>query len=87
MKIQPMLNTQPFGAIQSIGAPKTSETSVAPGKKFIDLLEDMNQTQNNAQTAVYDLLTKGVGEHRHQAKEKKIPPNRIKLGYLLFIYL
>ncbi len=22
----------------------------------------MNQTQNNAQTAVYDLLTKGVGE-------------------------
>ena len=62
MKIQPMLNTQPFEAIQPIGAPKTSETSVVEGKKFIDLLEDMNQTQNNAQTAVYDLLTKGVGE-------------------------
>ncbi len=58
MKIQPMLHTQPFGAIQSIGAPKNTQTSVVEGKKFIDLLEDMNQTQNNAQTAVYDLLTK-----------------------------
>lgn len=47
MKIQPMLNTQPFGAIQPIGTQKTSETSVVEGKKFIDLLEDMNQTQNN----------------------------------------
>ena len=35
MKIQPMLHTQPFGAIQSIGAPKTSQTSVAPEKSLL----------------------------------------------------
>ena len=56
-----MLHTQPFGAIQSIGAQNFSNIG-SSGEKFIDLLEDMNQTQNNAQTAVYDLLTKGVGE-------------------------
>ncbi|MCQ6343912.1 hypothetical protein NPM06_30960, partial [Bacillus cereus] len=33
-----------------------------------------------------NLSSRGI-PHRHQAKEKKIPPNRIKLGYLLFIYL
>ncbi len=35
MKIQPMLHTQPFGAIQSIGAPKTSQTPVVEGKSLL----------------------------------------------------
>ena len=34
MKIQPMLNTQPFGVVQQIGAPKTSQTSVVEGKSL-----------------------------------------------------
>lgn len=72
MKIQPIVNTQPFGQIQPLQAPKTSSNSAVEGKKFIDLLEDMNQTQNNAQTAVYDLLTKGVGEtHEVMIQQKK----------------
>ena len=83
MKIQPMLNTQPFGTIQSIGAPKTSQTSVVEGKKFIDLLEDMNQTQNNAQTAVYDLLTKGVGETYDVKKKKKKAESQMKTAALV----
>lgn len=71
MKIQPLVNTQAFSGIQSLTAPKASSTPVE-GKKFIDLLEEMNQTQNNAQTAVYDLLTKGVGDtHEVLIQQKK----------------
>ncbi|MDC2865754.1 MULTISPECIES: flagellar hook-basal body complex protein FliE [unclassified Bacillus (in: firmicutes)] len=71
MKIQPLVNTQPFSGIQSLAAPKNSSTPVE-GKKFINLLEEMNQTQNNAQTAVYDLLTKGVGDtHEVLIQQKK----------------
>ncbi|ENQ3080319.1 TPA: flagellar hook-basal body complex protein FliE [Bacillus pseudomycoides] len=71
MKIQSIVNTQPFSGIQPLTAPKTSSVPVE-GKTFIDLLEGMNQTQNHAQTAVYDLLTKGVGEtHEVMIQQKK----------------
>lgn len=83
MKIQPMLNTQPFGVVQQIGAPKTSQTSVVEGKKFIDLLEDMNQTQNNAQTAVYDLLTKGIGETHDVLIQQKKAESQMKTAALV----
>lgn len=83
MKIQPMLNTQPFGVVQQIGAPKTSQTSVVEGEKFIDLLEDMNQTQNNAQTAVYDLLTKGVGETHDVLIQQKKAESQMKTAALV----
>lgn len=82
MKIQPMLHTQPFGAIQSIGAPKNTQASVVEGKKFIDLLEDMNQTQNNAQTAVYDLLTK-VGETHDVLIQQKKAESQMKTAALV----
>lgn len=78
MKIESVMNTQPFGTIQPIGAPKTSQTSRVEGKKFIDLLEDMNQTQNNAQTAVYDLLTKGVGETHDVLIQQKKAESQMK---------
>ncbi|AWC28298.1 MULTISPECIES: flagellar hook-basal body complex protein FliE [Bacillus cereus group] len=72
MKIVPLINSQPFGTIQPIRTPDTSQAPTVEGKRFIDLLEDMNQTQNNAQTAVYDLLTKGVGQtHDVLIQQKK----------------
>ncbi|WP_439875611.1 flagellar hook-basal body complex protein FliE [Bacillus mycoides] len=77
MKIQPLLNTQPFGA------PKTAQTSVVEGKKFIDLLEDMNKTQNNTQTAVYDLLTKGVGETHDVLIQQKKAESQMKTATLV----
>ncbi|MFS8351170.1 flagellar hook-basal body complex protein FliE [Bacillus nitratireducens] len=83
MKIQPLLNTQPFGAIQPIGAPKTSQTSVVEGRKFIDLLEDMNKQQNNAQTAVYDLLTKGIGETHDVLIQQKKAESQMKTAALV----
>ncbi|KFN02024.1 flagellar hook-basal body complex protein FliE [Bacillus clarus] len=83
MKIQPMLNTQPFGAIQPIGVPKASQTSMVEGKKFIDLLEDMNKTQNNAQIAVYDLLTKGVGETHDVLIQQKKAESQMKTAALV----
>lgn len=78
MKIEPMMNTQVFGTIQPIGASKTSQTATVEGKRFIDLLEDMNQTQNNAQTAVYDLLTKGVGETHDVLIQQKKAESQMK---------
>ncbi|MFL0490007.1 MULTISPECIES: flagellar hook-basal body complex protein FliE [Bacillus] len=83
MKIQPMIQTQPFGTIQAIGTSKPSQTSAASGKKFIDLLEDMNQTQNNAQTAVYDLLTKGVGETHDVLIQQKKAESQMKTAALV----
>lgn len=53
------------------------------GKKFIDLLEDMNQTQNNAQTAVYDLLTKGVGETHDVLIQQKKAESQMKTAALV----
>ncbi|AWC32327.1 flagellar hook-basal body complex protein FliE [Bacillus cytotoxicus] len=83
MKIESMLNTQPFGSIQSIGTLKNSQPSVIEGKKFIELLEDMNQTQNNAQTAVYDLLTKGVGETHDVLIQQKKAESQMKTAAVI----
>ncbi|PFJ17240.1 flagellar hook-basal body complex protein FliE [Bacillus cereus] len=83
MKIQPMMSTQPFGVIQPIDAPKSSQTSTIEGKSFIDLLEDMNQTQNNAQTAVYDLLTKGVGETHDVLIQQKKAESQMKTAAVI----
>ncbi|MED1509798.1 flagellar hook-basal body complex protein FliE [Bacillus proteolyticus] len=83
MEIQPLLNTQPFGAIHPIRAPKTSQTSVVEGGKFIDLLEDMNKTQKNVQTAVYDLLTKGVGETHDVLIQQKKAESQMKTAALV----
>ena len=38
----------------------------------------MNQTQNNAQTAVYDLLTKGVGETHDVLIQQKKAESQMK---------
>lgn len=71
MNIQPVSSASSFGEIQPITTPKTSSSAVE-GSKFIDLLEDMNQTQNDAQNAVYNLLTKGEGEtHEVLIQQKK----------------
>ncbi|MEI4830586.1 flagellar hook-basal body complex protein FliE [Bacillus sp. FJAT-53711] len=77
MRIQPLSNTQPFSGIQPLTAQKTSSTSVE-GKQFIDLLEEMNQTQNNAQTGVYDLLTKGIGNTNDVLIQQKKAESQMK---------
>lgn len=82
MKIQPISYPQLFGEIQPITTPKTSSQSVE-GKKFIELLEDMNQTQNNAQNAVYDLLTKGVGETHEVLMQQKKAESQMKTAALV----
>ncbi|PHA01931.1 flagellar hook-basal body complex protein FliE [Bacillus pseudomycoides] len=77
MRIQPLSNTQPFSGIQPVTTQKTSSTPVE-GKRFIDLLEGMNQTQNNAQTAVYDLLTNGVGNTNDVLIQQKKAESQMK---------
>lgn len=49
--------TQPFLQTESVKTAKATE-----GKAFIDLLNGMDEKQNAAQAAVYNLLTKGEGE-------------------------
>ncbi|MFX3622728.1 MAG: flagellar hook-basal body complex protein FliE [Ectobacillus sp.] len=53
-----MLPLKPAGLAE---APKTT-VPAAEGKRFINLLNEMTSTQNGAQEAVYNLLTKGQGQ-------------------------
>lgn len=82
MKIQPISYPQLFEGIQPITTQKPSSQAIE-GKKFIELLEDMNQTQNNAQNAVYNLLTHGVGETHEVLMQQKKAESQMKTAALV----
>ncbi|MFD3446006.1 flagellar hook-basal body complex protein FliE [Microbacteriaceae bacterium 4G12] len=60
MRIQSNFPINPYSPASptSPSAPVASKDE----KVFINLLDNMTQTQNNAQSAIYNLLTKGEGE-------------------------